>query len=65
MLIYTLLGAGAEAGFTRSWGVSYGIGAASEWRDVAKEAARSLLLLVLLETLLLSRPVSWLEVRAL
>ena len=61
MLIYTLLGPSAEQGFTRSWGVSYGIGAAAEWQDMAKEAGRGILILVILETLMLTRQVSWLE----
>jgi hypothetical protein len=32
MLIYKLLGEQAEHDFARSWGVSYGIGAAAEWK---------------------------------
>jgi hypothetical protein len=61
MLIYTLLGPSAEEGFTKSWGVSYGLGAAAEWQDVAKEAAKGVIILAILETLVLTRPVSWLE----
>ena len=32
MLIYKLLGEGAESAFASSWGVSYGVGAAAEWK---------------------------------
>ena len=32
ILIYKLLGEGAEASFASSWGVSYGVGAAAEWK---------------------------------
>jgi hypothetical protein len=31
-LIYRLLGSDAEQSFARSWGVSYGLNAASEWK---------------------------------
>jgi hypothetical protein len=63
MLIYKLLGDDAQASFARSWGISYGVGAASEWKDIAIEAAKGVLLLAILETLMLSRPVAWLEAR--
>jgi hypothetical protein len=32
MLLYELLGDGAESSFVRSWGVSYGLNAATEWK---------------------------------
>jgi hypothetical protein len=32
MLIYKLLGDDAQQSFARSWGISYGVGAASEWQ---------------------------------
>jgi hypothetical protein len=63
MLIYKLLGADAEASFARSWGVTYGISAASEWKDIALAALKGALYLAVLERLFLSRPLSWLEVR--
>ena len=61
MLIYRLAGAQEEAAFARSWGVSYGMNAATEWRDVLKEALNGALVLVVLETLYLTRNVHWLE----
>jgi hypothetical protein len=64
MLIYRLLGSETEAAFARSWGVSYGFNALSEWREVAKEALKGALILVILESLYLTRNVHWLEVRA-
>ncbi len=32
MLIYTLLGEQAEKSFARSWGISYGLNAAAQWK---------------------------------
>ena len=61
MLIHDKLGADAEGSFTRSWGVSYGVGAAAEWQDIAKEAAKGVVILMILERLHVTRPVSWLE----
>ena len=61
LLIFELLGRDAERSFIRSWGVSYGVGAASEWRDVLRQAVISLLVLAIAERLHLTRPVAWLE----
>ena len=35
---------------------------ATEWRDIVKEAAKGMLILILLETLMLTRDSSWMEV---
>jgi hypothetical protein len=32
MLIYKLLGDEAESSFARSWGISYGLNSATEWK---------------------------------
>ena len=61
LLILQLLGLDAQRSFTRSWGVSYGVGAASEWRDVLRQAVTSILVLAIAERLHLTRPVAWLE----
>jgi hypothetical protein len=61
ILIYRLLGAETEAAFARSWGVSYGFNALSEWREVAKEALKSAAVLMILESLYLTRNVHWIE----
>ena len=45
--------------------MSYGVGAASEWKDVLVEAAKGIVILVILERLCLTRRVSWFEVRTL
>ena len=37
--------------------------AATEWRDIVQETAKGLIILVLRETLMLTRDSSWLEVR--
>jgi hypothetical protein len=62
-LIYKLLGASAESSFTRSWGVSYGLNCAAEWKSVAVAALQGALLLALLECLCWTRNSSWLEAR--
>lgn len=44
--------------------VSYGVGAAAEWKQVATEAIQGVVLLAILERLHLTRRVNWFEVRA-
>jgi hypothetical protein len=61
--IYTLLGGDAQGEFARSWGISYALNTATEWRAVAETAAKSALFLLLLERLRLTRPADWLEAR--
>ena len=64
MLLYKLLGDEGQASFARSWGISYAVGAASEWQDILKEAIKGAIVLAVLERLLMTRHVNWLEVRA-
>ncbi len=61
MLCYKLLGDEAQSSFARSWGISYGVGAAAEWKDIVTEAVKGALLLAILERLFLTRPASWVE----
>ena len=63
MLLYKLLGDEGQASFARLWGISYGVGAASEWQDIVKEAIKGAIVLAILERLLLTRHSNWLEVR--
>jgi hypothetical protein len=63
MLIYRLLGEDAEQSFARSWGISYGLSAAQEWKDIAKEAAKAALILAILERFHATSAASWLEAR--
>lgn len=37
--------------------------AATEWKDIVQEAAKGMVILVVMETLMLTRDSSWLEVR--
>ena len=60
-LIYELLGPTAEATFTRSWGVSVGIGQLQELRQVLRTAAQTAAALLILEALWLSTNSVWLE----
>jgi hypothetical protein len=41
MLCFKLLGDEAQSSFARSWGISYGVGAASEWKDIVTETAKA------------------------
>jgi hypothetical protein len=61
MLIYKGLGSGAEQGFTRSFGVSFGLNQASEMRDVVTAAAKAVLLAAILDRLLLTPHEVWME----
>ncbi len=63
MLIYKLLGDKAQSEFARSWGISYGMNAVTEWQDIAVEAVKGTVALIILERLFLTRNSSWLEVR--
>ena len=60
-LLYKLLGDKAEEDFARSWGVSYGMNAATEWRSVVEEAAKGAVFLLIMERLRLTSPADWLE----
>lgn len=61
MLIYKLLGEQAESEFARSWGISYGMNAATEWKDIVQETIKAAIILAILERLCLTRNASWLE----
>jgi hypothetical protein len=63
MLLYKLLGEKAEAEFARGWGISYAMGAVTEWRPIVEEAIKGAIILAILERLLLTRHSNWLEVR--
>ncbi len=62
MLIYKLLGDEAESQFARSWGISYGMNAATEWKDIAVQAVKMSIVLIILERLFITSNSSWLEV---
>jgi hypothetical protein len=59
--VYNLIGKSGEDSFIRSWGVSYGLGAAAEWKDIVVEALKGLVVLAILERMLLTSDISWLE----
>ena len=60
-LIYVLMGKKSEAAFARSWGISYGLNCATEWRGIIVEAAKGAFVLAILERLCLTRAQPWLE----
>jgi hypothetical protein len=63
MLIYTTLGDKAQSQFAQTWGIGYGLDNATEWQEVLKTAAKTALILVVLDLLRLSKNASWFEVR--
>lgn len=61
LLVYNLMGKSGENSFIRSWGVSYGLDAATQWRDIVVEALKGLVVLAVLERMLLTSNISWME----
>ena len=61
LLIYNTLGAKAQDSFVNSWGVSYGMGQATQWQDILEEVLKGLIILAILERLQLTRHGEWLE----
>ena len=55
------MGKKSEAAFARSWGISYGLNCATEWRGIVIEAAKGAFVLAILERLCLTRAQPWLE----
>jgi hypothetical protein len=60
VLLYRLQGEGVESSFVRTWSVSFGVGAAADWRDAAQSGLRACIVLVVLERLCLTSDASWL-----
>ena len=61
MLIYRQMGDSAQKKFTQSWGISFGMDSATEWQDVAKEAAKTTFIFVILDLLLIMGHRPWFE----
>jgi hypothetical protein len=61
LLVYNLIGKSGEDSFIRGWGVSYGLSAATEWKDIFVEALKGVVVLVVMERLLLTSDISWME----
>jgi hypothetical protein len=61
MLIYNQLGQKAVDAMGSSFGVSYAMGQITEWKDIATEVVKGVFILMILERLLLSSPLGWLE----
>ena len=62
MLIYRNLGDKAQQEFAKTWGIGYGMDNATEWQEVFKTAAKTALVLVILDLMRLSKNSSWFEV---
>ena len=61
MLIYRQMGDSAQRQFATSWGINFGLDSAKEWQDVAKEALKTTVVLVILDLLLITGHRPWLE----
>jgi hypothetical protein len=59
MLIYKQLGAAAQEEFANSWGIGFALNNASEWQEVAKTAAQTAIVLVVLDVLRITRNADW------
>ena len=64
LLVYKLLGANAESSFARSFGISWGMGQATEWRDIGMEVVQTSVMMGILERVFLSPSIGWLEEHA-
>ena len=61
MLIYRQMGDQAQRKFTQSWGINFGLDSAQQWKDVAQETAKTAVILVILDLLLIMGHRPWLE----
>ena len=61
MIIYKNLGPEAQNSFSQTWGVSYALDNCSEWQDVAIEACKVALILVVLDLLRFTKDRPWFE----
>ena len=63
MIIYKNLGPEAQSSFSQTWGVSYALDNCTEWQDVAIEAGKVALVLVILDLLRITKDRPWFEAR--
>ena len=59
--MYKLLGAAAQAQFTKTWAIGVGISQATQFRDMLLAAAQGLAVLTVLDSLWLVGNAAWLE----
>ena len=57
------LGPEAQNSFSQTWGVSYALDNCTEWQDVAIEACKVAVILVILDLLRFTKDLPWFEVR--
>ena len=60
-LVFKLLGPATQDSFATSFGVSYGVGAAAEWKDILQQVVQTIIIMAIVERLHLTNSVSWLE----
>jgi len=61
MLIYRQMGDQAQKKFTQSWGISFGMDSATQWKDVANETVKTSIILIILDLLLITGHRPWFE----
>ena len=61
MLIYKLLGQTALNNCAQSFGISYAMDQASQWKDIVQEALKAAIIMLVLERLYVSSPIAWME----
>ncbi len=61
MIIYRNLGPEAQEQFSTTWGIGYGMDNVQQWRDVAQEAAKAALIIVILDLLRVTSNRAWFE----
>ena len=61
MIIYRNLGQDAEVQFAKTWGVGVGLDNVQQWKDVAQEALKAALLIMILDMLRATSHRQWFE----
>jgi len=56
-----MLGPSSVSHFGTTFGVSFGMKQISDWQDILYEAAKAVVIMLVLERLFLSSPLSWME----
>ena len=61
MIIYRNLGQDAEVQFAKTWGVGVGLDNVQQWKDVAQEALKAALIIMVLDMLRVTSHRQWFE----
>ena len=61
MLVYRQLGDSAQSQFAQSWGISFGLDSAQQWRDVVSATIKAVVILLMLDVLMIRGNRPWFE----